>query len=45
MDTSTAQILVFGIFVLAFFGFATFMDLRQKREGTVKTDAKPKTLL
>ena len=44
MDTSTAQILVFGIFVLAFFGFATFMDLRQKREGT-ETSEPPKTLL
>jgi len=44
MDTSTVQILVLGLAVLAFGGFASYMAIRQtEREG--RKASEPQTLL
>ena len=44
MDIMTAQILVFGLAVIAFTGFASYMAIRQtEREG--RKTSEPQTLL
>lgn len=45
MDTGTAQILVFGFFVLAFSAFASYMAARQGKSEADHKASGPHTLL